>query len=368
MKVVVLVRSLALAGAERQAALVSRGLAARGHDVTLVLLRDDGGLGRPLRDAGVNVVALDGNGVRGAVRTVGRLARLLLRRRPDAIYGFMDGPNVLVSTLGWLVPRAVRAAGVRAIDLDQRVPWTSRLLYALEPWVTRGSSVVIVNSEAGKADLLRRHFPARRLHVVANGIDVDVHRRDRSARIAMRAELGAAADDLVIGRVGRLHAVKGNEYLLDALALLRDRGRPFVAVFVGDGELGAPLRRRAARLGLEEHVRWISPRPELSGLYSAFDVLVSCSISEGMPNVVVEAMAYEVPCVVTDVGDSAAIVGTTGAVVPPGNARALADALQALARDLDDPARGRMARRRVIDCYAVDRMVTETETLLGRSA
>ena len=368
MKVVVLVRSLALAGAERQAALVSCGLAARGHHVTLVLLRDDGGLGRPLRDAGVDVVALHGNGARGALRTVARLARLLRRRRPDAIYGFMDGPNVLVSTVGWLVPRAVRVAGVRATALDPNMPWISRLLYALEPWVSRGSSVIIANSEAGRAALLRRSFPARRLHVVANGVDLDVHRPDRSARIAMRAELGADAGDLVIGRIGRLHAVKGNEHLLDALADLRERGLRFVAVFVGEGELDVTLRRRAAALGLEEHVRWVSPRPDLSALYSAFDLLVSCSISEGMPNVVVEAMAHEVPCVVTDVGDSAAVVGPTGMVVPPGDVLALADAVEALAPQLADPALGRMARRRVSDCYSVDRMVTATEMLLGRSA
>lgn len=363
-----LVRSLALAGAELQAALVSRGLAARGHHVTLVLLRDDGGLARPLHDAGVEVVALHGDGARGALRTVGRLARLLRRRRPDAIYGFMDAPNVLVSTVGWLVPRAVRAAGVRAIDLDPDVPWTSRLLYALEPWITRGSTVIIANSNAGRSDLLRRHFSARRLRVVPNGIDIGVHRPNRSARTAMRAELGAAGGDLVIGRVGRLHTVKGNEHLLDALAILRDRGQSFVAVFVGEGELGATLRRQAAALGLEERVRWVSPRPDLSALYSAFDLVVSCSISESMPNVVAEAMAHEVPCVVTDVGDSAALVGPTGAVVPPGDPTALADAVEALARERAASGRGRMARRRVSECYAVDRMVTATELLLGGSA
>jgi glycosyltransferase involved in cell wall biosynthesis len=227
---------------------------------------------------------------------------------------------------------------------------------------------VIVNSEAGRTELRRRRFPARRLHVVPNGIDVEVHRPDRSARTVMRAELGAAAGDLVIGRVGRLHAVKGNEHLLDALALLRERGLSFVAVFVGEGELHDTLRRRSAALGLAEQIRWVEPRADLSAVYSAFDVLVSCSISEGMPNVVAEAMAHEVPCVVTDVGDSAAVVGSTGAVVPPGDASALADAIEALARDVHDRERGRMARQRVRDCYSVDRMVTATETLLARPA
>jgi glycosyltransferase involved in cell wall biosynthesis len=371
MNVAIVIRTLSLAGAERQAMLLATGLRQRGHRVTLILLRDDDGLGKAVADAGVDVQCLGGDGLRDAPRTVARLGRLLARGRYDAVYGYMDGPNVLVSTIGHVARRATLATGLRAsgVAAGELSPLSS-VLYRLEPYISRGSQLVIVNSYAGLQDALRRRFHADRLRVVANGVDSDHFTRDLHAGLRVRREIGVPDGRCLIGRFGRLHPVKGYEDLLEALVLVERWGVPFHAVFVGAGETGPSLRQRTEELGLRDHVTWLEPRLDLRPIYSALDLFVSSSRhGEGLPNVVAEAMACEVPCVVTDVGDSSVLVGDTGTVVPPGQPDLLA---QAIRRWIDLPDRlrtGARARQRVIERYSVSSMVTATETLLlGRSS
>jgi glycosyltransferase involved in cell wall biosynthesis len=116
---------------------------------------------------------------------------------------------------------------------------------------------------------------------------------------------------------------------------------------------------------VREHLHLLGERADVPRLMSALDILVSSSSSEGFPNVIGEAMCCGLPCVVTDVGDSANIVGDTGVVVPPRDPAAIADALEGLLDDGPDTRRklGLAARQRVRELYSLQRIVREYEGL-----
>ena len=170
-------------------------------------------------------------------------------------------------------------------------------------------------------------YDRERFTVIHNGIDTDRYRQSPADRTAVREELGLSEHGtLVIGHVARFHPQKDHVGLIDTVApMLRDRPG-VVLVLVGDStDRAAPL---AAANGVEAQVRVLGRRTDVPRLTSAFDVAVSSSVDEGLPNVVGEAMASEVPCVVTDVGDSALLVGDTGLVVPARDPAALRTALE----------------------------------------
>lgn len=202
--------------------------------------------------------------------------------------------------------------------------------------------------------------------VVPNGIDTAAFAFDADGRRTRRAEWGVADDTLVIGIVARLDPMKDHATFLHAAARLREAHPSATFVVVGDGDAAwsEALHELAGELGLGGQVRWLGAREDLPAIYSALDI--SCSSSafgEGFSNAVAEAMACETPCVVTDCGDSAIIVGNTGGVVPPRDPVALAAALDAMSRS-DLAAQGRAARARIEEHFSLDRMVARTEQLL----
>jgi len=156
---------------------------------------------------------------------------------------------------------------------------------------------------------------------------------------------------VVFGHVARFDPMKDHAGLLRAAAALVAARPQARLVLIGQGVDGAnpALARAVAEYGLAGHAHLLGPRPDVAAWTAGFDVAVSSSVSEGFPNVVGEAMACGVPCLVTDVGDSALVVGDAGRVVPPADAAALAAAAAALV-DLGEDGRRRLgaaARARV---------------------
>jgi glycosyltransferase involved in cell wall biosynthesis len=168
----------------------------------------------------------------------------------------------------------------------------------------------------------------------------------------------------VVGSVGCLAPRKDYATLLDALALLRGRGRDFRVELVGDGPERAALEAHAASLGLSDRVRFLGERPDVDRLLPTMDVFVLSSREEGIPNALLEAMAAGRPSVATAVGGTPEVMrdGETGWIVPPRSPERLAAALE---QALDDPAeaarRGDNARRYAREVLSIDAMVRRHE-------
>jgi len=176
-----------------------------------------------------------------------------------------------------------------------------------------------------------------RSRVVRYGIDTAAVRA-RAARPAARAELGAGADEIVIGTVANLRATKGYPDLLVAARRVVDRVPAARFVAAGRGPLETELREQQARLGLGDRFAFLGFRPDAVRVMSAFDVFCLPSHHEGLPVALMEALALGLPVVATRVGGVAELVtdGVDAVLVPAGEPAALADALVALAKD---PAR-----------------------------
>lgn len=207
-----------------------------------------------------------------------------------------------------------------------------------------------------------------RMKVIPNGFDLGIFRKDDQARRAERQALGVVETDTVIGLVGRYHRQKGHREFLEAAALISSSYPDAVFVLCGDGVTweNRELSDLIDAYGLRPRVRLLGRRDDMSGLLPSFDIATSASIcGEGFSNTVGEAMACGVPCVVTDVGDSAMVVADAGVVVAPQDAGALAKGLQrllALGSDERDLWSQR-ARARIEDHYSLPAIVVQYENL-----
>jgi glycosyltransferase involved in cell wall biosynthesis len=172
--------------------------------------------------------------------------------------------------------------------------------------------------------------PARRIRFMPNGLDVADYRRDDSARVTTREELGLRDHQFAWLAVGRFTPAKDYPNMLRAFARLHgEGGRSAVLLLVGRGSLEEQVRAEVSSLGLTEHVRFLGLRPDIPALMSAADAYVMSSAWEGMPLVLQEASAACLPVVATEVGGTREVIDRdrSGLLVPPHDPAALATAM-----------------------------------------
>jgi glycosyltransferase involved in cell wall biosynthesis len=364
-RLALLIRSLDYGGAQRHLLNLCRALDKERFSLTVLHFYPGGRLEDELKASGVRVVSLDKTGRWDLLRFYVRLVRQLKIVRPHVIHSFLVEPNLLTVFLKPLFPRARVVWGVRASRVYfEHSDRFARLGFRLQCFLSRFADLIIFNSERGRAFHLAEGFPADGSMVIHNGIDTEAFKPDVEAGRRLRAELGIEADATLLGHVGRLDPMKDHPTLLRAAAIVcRERSdvRLLCVGSSGAADDYAPeLRRLATELGISDKIIWAGARSDMPAIYSSLDLLVSSSFSEAFPNVIGEAMACGVPCVVTDAGDSALIVGETGFVVEPRNPSALAGAIISC-MDKDRQALGRRARARILENFSVERMTALTE-------
>ncbi|MGC4094717.1 MAG: glycosyltransferase [Polyangiaceae bacterium] len=344
----ILVRSLQRGGAERQVVMLARSLRDAGVDVCVVVFYDGGAFERELHEAQIRLISLGKVGRWDLAPFALKLLDVMRKERPDVLYGFMSTPNLLAVTLRPLLPDACLVWGIRSSrGVDTDYDWLARWLTRLESRCARLPDLVIANSQAGANDLLRRSFPRDKIVIVPNGIDVDLYQFDQEGRDRVRREWHVQPDEILMGIVARADPVKAHGIFLEAAAVLcKQRSNlRFVCVGVGDELAAIRMRNHASELGIGDRLLVEGPRDSLASAYSAIDVLVMCSNSEGFPNVVAEAMACGTPCVVTAVGDAVDIVGDTGMHARPGDPEGIANAILAMIERLAVERRSEIRER-----------------------
>lgn len=260
---------------------------------------------------------------------------------------------------------AARLAGARVVHTEhefyslarRRTRQLLRVMSAIADTVTAVAEPVM--------EFLRDQvrIPPEKLRTIPNGVEVA---RFQSARPIPRAALGWHDDDVVIGCVARLEPEKGHDVLLDAFRRLYDRNRHARLLFVGDGGERERLAATADALGLNGAARFLGVRHDVPELLATCDVVTLASTCEGLPLVLLEAMAACKPVVATQVGAVPEVVreGQTGLLVPPGDAAALAESLESLVRDEGTRRRlGTQAYQLVQSDYSFDRTLEQYEAV-----
>lgn len=337
-----------------------------GVEHIVVSLTDEGIYGERLRAAGVAVHALGMK--RGRVSLGGFLAlrRVIGSSRPDAVQTWMYHADLI----GGL---AARLAGVRAVAWGirnsgahlERSSRSARLVLRvcalLSGRVPRAIVCAAQNSAERHAE---KGYRRDRMVVISNGYDLSRYAPDAQARARVRAQWGLSEDAPVIGCVARWDPLKDHANLLRAVAALvrdgRDGGLRCVLVGRGMTPDNAELAALIDKLDLRERLILAGPSDDVPAVMNGLDLHVLSSCAEGFPNVVAEAMACGVYCVVTDVGDAAYIVGDTGVVVPPEQAEALARGIETALGDVaarGSRRAGEAGRARVLENFDLARMV-----------
>lgn len=346
-----LTRSLEAGGAEVQLASLATGLDREQFEVTVLCFYGIGSLLGPLQEAGVRVISLEKAGRWDIPRFFIRLIRELRALRPGIVHAFLGPPNILATLAKPFIPGGRIVWGIRASNMDlNQYDLTWRLSFAAEGWLSRYADLIVANSNAGRDHVRRHGFPDKLLTVVPNGIDTARFTMKPQARAAVRGEWGVADDECLIGIVARLDPMKDHETFLRAAAILAAEQPAVRFVCIGADGLAdrAGLQRLANELGIGERVIWAGYSDDMAATMSALDIHTSASAyGEGFSNAVAESMAAGVPNVVTDVGDSADIVGPTGAVAPPRDPAGLANGWRAILA-LDETGR----RQRSAACMA----------------
>jgi glycosyltransferase involved in cell wall biosynthesis len=369
MKVLFLVRDLAVGGSQRQLAVLAAGLARHGHDVAVAVLYTGGALEGLLGDGGVRLLSIGKASRWHVMAPLVRLRRLFQSERPDLIYAFLPMQTTLAALLLPARLETKLVFGLRAGGMQLRhYDALNALTYRSEAWLSRRADLIIANAHAVRVDAIARGLPADRIVVVPNGIDTDLMRPDKEAGRALRRTWGVSDEAFVIGCVARLDPMKDHANFLTAAAQLarEDPGVHFVCVGHGPAAYRSELMRQAASLGLEDRVLWADEVGAMKAVYNAFDIAtLPSAFGEGFPNVVGEAMACGVPVAATDVGDVRAIVGGSGEVVPPRSPDLLCTAWQSLRQRLaHDRGLRENVRAAIVADYSLAAMVRRSEDIL----
>jgi glycosyltransferase involved in cell wall biosynthesis len=284
-----------------------------------------------MRSSGVLVTVLSDTGP-ADVSLVWRLRRVLAHYRPDIVQTHGYRPTALVFALKRLGGDWPWLAFFHGETFENRkVRFYNWLDRRLLPWADR----LVVMSE-----LQRQRFAAleSRVSVVHNAAIPVIE--DDSAVARTRSTLGAIRfSPPALGIVGRLSPEKGVHVLLDAAAILTRRGTDFSIIVAGDGPERARLESQCSRLGLDGRVHFVGALDAVSPVYEMIDLLVISSLSEGLPNVLLEALRFGVPVVATTVGAIPEVVGSSRAIVlvAPGSAESLADGIVSALEHRADP-------------------------------
>jgi glycosyltransferase involved in cell wall biosynthesis len=333
---------------------------------SVVSLWDKGTVGPKIEALGIPVFALDINPRRPSPAGLLRLRSLVRQQQPDLLQGWMYHGNLAASMARFGKPMLW---GVRQSLNDLR---NERLLTRWVIWLnarrSRSATAIVYNSRVSARQHQAVGFDSAAARVIPNGFDVEQFRPDESARRELRVELGLAPHALLIGLIARYHPMKDHLSFLRAAARLAVPGGEVNFVLAGrgvDGENRA-LMDAVRELQLQDRVFLLGERDDVARLTAALDIATSASSwGEGFANAVGEAMSCAVPCVVTDVGDSAWIVGDTGKVVRVRDHAALAGAWHSLIESgaAARQALGQHARQRVIENFSLGAIVKQYEGL-----
>ena len=345
-----------------EAALYRLVLASGDESTHVVTLMGEGKYGALLKAASIPVTCLDMPAGRITLRGLIRLWKVLRRTRPDVVQTWMYHADLIggvvarlagVRNTFWGIHNSILVPGQNA----RSTILVARLCARLSTLVPR--AIICCARKAAEVHTALG-YDADRMRVVPNGYDLSLFRPDSAQRAAIRSELDVG-ETVLMGMVARFDPAKDYSNLLSALAILERRGTCPLCLLVGSGmePSNDALMAMIDASNIRGRVVLLGRRGDIPAIMNALDVHILSSSAEAFPNVIAEAMACGTPCVSTDVGDVADIVGDSGWIVSPRQSEALADAIEAAvaAWTSDDwSTRRTRARERIASSFSLEQM------------
>jgi len=372
-RVLHVITALGIGGAERMLLKLAGADSLQGMEQRVVAMLPGGALIAPMRAAGTPVDELDFLGGIPVLTGALDLARIVRRYDPDLVQGWLYHGNLGASLARAVARRPIPLLwGIRqSLSTLEGENLLARVGIVLNRWCSGRPDRLLFNSRTSLAEHRAAGFHTQRAEYMPNGFETRDFAPDPVARARWRAQWQAGDDTVVFGLLARYHPAKDHVGFLNSARQVHAQ-RPdtrFVLAGTGVAETNPALMEAIRDCGLTDCVSLLGERRDVPDVLAALDVYVSSSARiEAFSNSVGEAMSCAVPCVVTDVGDSPAVVGDTGLVVPPSDPAALATAMV----DMVDRGRGgrgvlgERARRRIVDEFDIEPVARRYGDLYSR--
>lgn len=363
-----LITTLDTGGAELMLQRLVSAMDSRRFENRVICLTTPGRIGAAIAATGIPVTSLGMRRGAPSPFALVKLVRELRTIKPHIVQTWLYHADFLGLLAGCLASTAKVVWNIRCSDMDLRqYNRLTRIVLKALIWLSAFPTAIVANSESAMRYHRRIGYRNAKFTVIPNGFDLSRFKPNASARFSLREELGLPASAVLVGCIGRFDPAKDHYTLIKAIELCRRQGMTPTYVLCGEGLHWGNRRlvRWIEACGVVGDIKLLGLRGDVHRIMAALDVLVSSSASEGFPNVIGEAMACGVPCVVTDAGDSSMIVGNTGFVVAPRDPSALARAM-AIMLSMPGPQRrerGTAARRRIETTYTLSRIVERYERL-----
>lgn len=337
---------------------------------TVISLMDKGIYGTKIEQLDIPVYCVEMLAGKPTLASAKRLTQLIKQIEPDLIQGWMYHANLAAQLFNFFVNRQVPVLWSIHHSLHEitaEKPLTQAII-RFGSWSSKYTAQVAFVSEKSQLQHQKLGYAKSNSCVIPNGFDTDKFQASEAIRQKFRQELNVDNNTFLIGSVARYHAMKDHANFLRAAKILLASHPETVFVMAGtEVDYDNPeLTSLIEELGIGDRVRMLGRRGDIPQITPALDILSSSSaFGEAFPLVIGEAMACEVPCVVTDIGDSGWIVGDSGRVVPPKDAEALARGWQEII-ELDIAAReqlGKSARQRIVENFSLVSVVDRYEHL-----
>ena len=366
MKILHIISGLKRGGAETQLFRICQF--DRDNDHIVVSLSNKEGYGDILKKINVSVYALNFSSGRINISGLIKLYRIMKQLKPDVVQTWMNHADLIGGIIA-------RIAGIKNIfwGVHQTV---------LIKGKSKASTIMIVKLNAILSKLIPnkiiyRAEKSREVHeligfkkskgvVIQNGYDIKVFHQNDSLGKNFRDKLKISQDAFIIGHVASYDPLKDQDTLIKSLGNLLQRKIKFIAILVGTNldHLNDDLVSSLKDNGLSDNVHLLGIRDDILSVMNAIDLFLLSSISEAFPNVLNEAMLCGTPCLTTDVGDSALIVGNTGWIVQPKDSKAMADACVDAFNEKEQnngnwKKRKEACRERIIENFSFEKMINK---------
>jgi glycosyltransferase involved in cell wall biosynthesis len=330
-ELLVIVSGLRTAGAELMLFRLIKHLDRNYFNINVISLTSEGGVGVMLSSQGIRVHALHIDGFFNLIIGFLNLIRLIRKICPDVVQTWMYHADLIgglasriagVSNIVWSIRNSSLAFETTKISTYA----VAKICSIFSSWLP----TIIINCSTSARDThVSFGYDAKKMVVIPNGFELDIFIPISGARNAIRSELCLASERQIVGLIGRYHAIKNHVGFIRAAIKIASINPNVDFLLAGEGvdTSNSELQRLIHSANLLERFHFLGQRSDMPLIMSSLDVLVSASLGEAFPNVIGEAMACGIPCVATDVGDAAYIIGDTGKIVPVNDSDSLADSV-----------------------------------------
>jgi glycosyltransferase involved in cell wall biosynthesis len=365
-KILYLMDGFGVGGAEAKLLEMLRHFNQRGYNITLCSFLDMGELKDEFARLGFPLKLIVRKH-RFDLTILFNLYRFIRKNRFDVIQTLLFYPDVLGILMGHLAGVPLLVSWETASHYDVFFNKLHRRLFYR--FAMKFVSCVVAVSNGTKESLISREkIPDKKIRVIRYGVDLDRFQRKPSDGI--KKDLGLRGVFPVLGVVARLDYIKGHTFLIQGIGEIIKKYPRLKCVLVGEGDYRSTIERQIRELGLTEHFELLGLRSDVSELLSALDIFILPSISEGLPNVILEAMACSVPVIASRVGGIPEVIEhrENSLLVPPQNSRALSEAILTLTDDNGLRTQiGENARKRVETHFSLNLQIRQFKTLYQRN-